>query len=617
MDYKVNSVKQILEDGSEVIYAESPKLYWNDSDYTSSSYRYGPGKWYHSKGPYNEAARQYECLLFYVDGLYREKVTFEIEYEMNNAALRYNDCSELYICMYSEETIKHLNSFKGEILVPEENMPRKGNYEAYTFGTNSYNFPFTESNTKNRGYHTFSFELDKSDLKFRPYNQYIEFTLLAYGKDKHSFTKYASINDYSEDNVLDECREELEKYNTMPEKYKKTKTTILLLCSLGAGLIIIYSFNIDKKIKKKYKFFEPTMQMQYFRDIPSNLDPHFATDLVFCKHKAPKDDTNIYSAIMLSLVRKNYIEVTKINETKDWTSNNVKIIIKHKPSTPIELTSEKQDIEATKQKELEPLTPTEEYYFNLIVRHSKENELPLSLFQSKVSLDYENTNSFVKKVDNSTVNIGISQGYFQSADYTKPKKQLNSKASSFKTLGILTLLINFISYQTPLDLAFGAFFILGSAFIIGGIHIKKTANKYILLTQFGEDEYIKWRGLYEFLNSATLISERTVIELPLWEQYLVYATAFGISDKVIAALKVRCPNIDNSPMLSNPYYRSNHFHYSCRAFRTATHTASYAAHSGGYGGHGGYGGGGRGGGGGRRRSLKIRLLKNNKLKKNE
>ena len=41
--YKVNSVKQILDDGTEIIYEESPKLYWYDEDYVSSIY--GPNKW--------------------------------------------------------------------------------------------------------------------------------------------------------------------------------------------------------------------------------------------------------------------------------------------------------------------------------------------------------------------------------------------------------------------------------------------------------------------------------------------------------------------------------------------------------------------------------------------
>ena len=40
-----------------------------------------------------------------------------------------------------------------------------------------------------------------------------------------------------------------------------------------------------KKIRKKANLYEPTMQIKYFRDIPSDLDPHFAAALVFSKHK--------------------------------------------------------------------------------------------------------------------------------------------------------------------------------------------------------------------------------------------------------------------------------------------------------------------------------------------
>ena len=129
VDYKVNSVKQIFKNKEEVIFEESSRLYWEDSDYLSSSISsgFGPGKWFHSPGPYNEARRQYECVFFYVDGLYREQPVYEIEYEMNNAALRYGDCSELYISMFSEDSVNYLNSFKGQILIPQKDMPKAGN----------------------------------------------------------------------------------------------------------------------------------------------------------------------------------------------------------------------------------------------------------------------------------------------------------------------------------------------------------------------------------------------------------------------------------------------------------------------------------------------------------
>ena len=123
------------------------------------------------------------------------------------------------------------------------------------------------------------------------------------------------------------------------------------------------------------------------------------------------------------------------------------------------------------------------------------------------------------------------------------------------------------------------------------------ANKYVLLTQFGEDEYAKWKALYNFLNSETLMKDRTIIELPLWEKYLVYATAFGISNKVIKALEIRCPDVSNSPILSSGYYRSSSFRTNNHLFRSATRSASRVSRSSRYGGTY-YGGGGRGGGGG-------------------
>ena len=131
----------------------------------------------------------------------------------------------------------------------------------------------------------------------------------------------------------------------------------------------------------------------------------------------------------------------------------------------------------------------------------------------------------------------------------------------------------------------------------GAFHYNKLSKKYVLLSQFGEDEYAKWRGLYKFLNSETLMKEKTVLEVSLWEEYLIYATAFGIAEKVIKALEIRCPemNYSNSPVLYNTYFRSSHFHSNSRSFQSATRTATHTSRSGGY---GGYGGGGRGGGGG-------------------
>lgn len=624
--YNVNSVKQILEDGTEIVWEESPQLYWEDEDYVNTNTELGPGKWFHSEGPYDEDERQYECLLFYVDGLYREEVVFEIEYEMYNATLKYADCSDLYICMYSGETIEYLDSYKAEILIPNEDMPAEGNYVYSTYGTNNYCFPVEESSTANPGYHTFSFELDESDLKFRPYNEYIEFDLVSYGDDKHAFADYAPDNWYTSDNVLQEIIDAQSQYTNEAIFFTMLKIVVLIASILGSALILGYAFASKWFIKKKYNLHQPTVDIDYYRDIPSDLDPNFASALVFSKHKAPKDDSGVYSAILLSLARKKYIELSE-----QAYNNDVQITIKKRPTQipgqmTMSSTTSTNDmfygaasiansgmesvtpVETTEPIVLEiyyePLTPCEEYYYNLLIRHATGDTISMSTFQYRVSKDYSNTDTFVRNMDRSIVNIGIQQGYFQKADYTQPKKKLRGTSTFFWVCAIILLIIfNYVSYKTRLDLAYGSFFILGIAFIISAILLRIQSRKYVLLTQFGEDEYAKWRGLYNFLNSDTLIHERTYIELPIWEKYLVYATAFGLSEKIIKAISINCPEAASSEMLSNPCYRSRRFHHSIgRSFRSATRTASYTARSGGggYGGGGGfsYGGGGRGGGGG-------------------
>ena len=56
-------------------------------------------------------------------------------------------------------------------------MASTGNYYVNTYGTVKNSFPYTESTTKYPGYHTFSMNLDKNDLKFDPATEYIEFDL--------------------------------------------------------------------------------------------------------------------------------------------------------------------------------------------------------------------------------------------------------------------------------------------------------------------------------------------------------------------------------------------------------------------------------------------------------
>lgn len=61
-------------------------------------------------------------------------------------------------------------------------------------------------------------------------------------------------------------------------------------------------------------------------------------------------------------------------------------------------------------------------------------------------------------------------------------------------------------------------------------------------------------GLKRYMSEFSLMKEKEVPELILWEKYLVYATVFGISEKVLKQLKVVYPQmLDENYMNSNGY----------------------------------------------------------------
>ena len=115
-----------------------------------------------------------------------------------------------------------------------------------------------------------------------------------------------------------------------------------------------------------------------------------------------------------------------------------------------------------------------------------------------------------------------------------------------------------------------------------------------------------------FLNDFTLAAEREVPEVGLWKNYLVFATLFGIADKVSNAMKKLYPTdfekFSNETIGVNSAYMYNLVYFSSRlgenAFskaESAEAEASAKARGGGgghtsFGGGGGFSGGGFGGG---------------------
>lgn len=68
------------------------------------------------------------------------------------------------------------------------------------------------------------------------------------------------------------------------------------------------------------------------------------------------------------------------------------------------------------------------------------------------------------------------------------------------------------------------------------------------------DDVQELRGLYAYMNDFSDFSERGVPDVTLWEWYMVYASAFGIADKVSRKLR---SVFDQLPESQQRYYRSD------------------------------------------------------------
>lgn len=134
------------------------------------------------------------------------------------------------------------------------------------------------------------------------------------------------------------------------------------------------------------------------------------------------------------------------------------------------------------------------------------------------------------------------------------------------------------------------------------LHAKKDLSKYPP-TDKGVNEVF---GLRKFLKEFTLLDERELKEVTLWKDYMIYATLFGIADKVIKEMKQVNPAYFDMDRVANqmadnmtlPLIYSTLQHSTSSAVAAKAAREHRASGGGGHSSWGGGGGGFSGGGGG-------------------
>jgi uncharacterized membrane protein len=156
----------------------------------------------------------------------------------------------------------------------------------------------------------------------------------------------------------------------------------------------------------------------------------------------------------------------------------------------------------------------------------------------------------------------------------------------------------FVSYSSTLKNGV----ILGTACLVTAVAL---AFGLLLLrsrTPEGAQRASEWKAFGHMLRDFSRMEEAPIGHLVLWERYLVYACALGVSDHLAKALALRIPAEQQSTFA--PWYvgGTNGRHFAGMAdfgssFGSAVHSAMVPSSSGSGGGSSGGGGGGGGGGG--------------------
>ena len=486
--------------------------------------------------------------------------TYEISYTVVDAIGKYNDYAELYWQFIGEDFEVDADKITGTITLPsnaesEEDIKVWGhtenlNGEIYVTDTNKIKF-----------------QLENFDA-----GRYVEVRVLFPTEMIESTGRV-----YNEDRYDDVIKEETKWANqaNLRRKWEEIKDGVVATFVIFVILALCIIF-IEKAVKygkklSSIKKYVPEQNLDYYRDLPEkDTTPGEAVYILKEPYNAfSRHFGKIFSATLLDLKLKDYIDlrVERTDKNKD------KIYLKKLKESDSNLKSDEKRILDFAYKAF-----------------GKETEIEIKTLEQYI----EKHPAGVEALINGCLKAIESQLKESKMFDKKQKEEFSNYAGLSGVYYVFAIVTLFWAF--PL-----AIILLINGLICGSI--KKRAN---VLTQKGVDSKEKWKGLKKYMEDFSLLNEKEIPAIEVWEHYLVYATAFGIADKVLKQLKTIYPNIDELDSIHTSTYMYFMYHSNFEtSFSSSISSSISSSYSSATGGGGGFSGGGRwwpeagGGGGGR------------------
>ena len=485
---------------------------------------------------------------------------YQISYKVEDAIAKYNDYAELYWKFVGDDFEIDAKKIKGTILLPHNAESREDirvwghtkdlNGEIYVTDLNKIEFTVNQYSSGNYVEIRTLMPLDMVETTRRQYN-------------------YSIL-----DSVLKEETKWADEANARREMKAKMANIFMVIGIVITLFFVTRIFKNINKLRKMDKKFKATTKLEYFRDLPYE-DATPAEALFVLSTGNNKAFSSSFSANILDLCLKKYITLEVVKNGGIMKSNIVKIMLENKDVEDLK-EDEKLTLEFLKEVAGNKNELTTKDITKYLEKHtSKVEKLNRQLEKIIETEEIKNGNYLKENYNNMNKYVGICVLYAVVAVFTIPMAIL--------CLEIATSLIAVV-------IAFVITLIINA--VITGI----MAGSVNVFTQKGVDEKEQWKAFKKYMEDFSLLKDKEVPALVVWEKYLVFATAFGISEKVLKQLKVVYPEItDMNSAMYNTYsyiYIMNSVNIG-DCINLSVYSAVSSSGSGAGGGFSGGGGGGR------------------------
>lgn len=434
----------------------------------------------------------YRYRMYYASN--NNKVAFYLNYIVKNAVVLHNDVAELYWTFIPDGFLDKLNNIEIKVYLPENDL--SDNFRIWAHG----NLSGEVSKLENNGVYAKINEVftgESVDIRLTFDKSLITDTSSVKRSYQDGLDKIIEVETKRADVANNLRAELLQKYN-----FVKYGTILLYMAMVGLGIFIYLKYG--KSPKSGY-------YSKYNREF---IDDYNVEVIDYLMNK--KITPNAMSASIMNLIYKKNISAVELAEEN----------------------KKKKDYEFTLEN-TENLNESEEILVEFLfdkVGSGKVNSENKKVFTTKDLKSYANGTKTCDKFI---------------ASYTKWKNNvLNlSKKENFyetnampKIIGIIILFLSFMIFifamNYEVDFVPTYFLIIVSIlFFIYSLVVDKKTKK-------GAEHYDKWKAFKNFLNDFGAFDLKELPEIVLWERYLVYATIFGLAEKVKKSMNVKINELD-------------------------------------------------------------------------